>query len=214
MRLMIIDSDEKRGKALNQSLARRYGWPLIPLEALTGLHPPTDNRHSFILERPPIDKQQAMELDDALAASGTPLDIIFLIPEQTTNSPPGPLRDNSGDSLLAAHYVDQSLLRRVRGEAADEHILSTLERIIDDTCNYAHPGPDAFDAMLEAVRLQTPEADEEVNTAEPQPTVIIAETAPDDDIRETDKKNLQNWKRTAKNKGKLRRRGSGWKPRG
>jgi len=208
MRLMIIDPDANRRDKLNQSLAGRYGWPLVSLKALTGLHEPSPDRHGFILERPPVDKQQALELDDGLAASDTPLDIVFIIEVQAMDSPPGPLRDNKVKSLLAGHYSGRSLLRRVRGEADDRHILNTIERIIDNSRKLAQSDPDSFARMLDAVRRETPvvkQATEAIDTAEAQ--------VPEDEIQETATGAPPTRKRGMQIKGRLSRRGSGWKPR-
>ncbi len=208
MRLMIIDPDEKRGDKLSQALVRRYGWPLVSLKALTGLHEPTSDRHAFVLERPPVDKQQALELDDGLAASDTPLDMIFIIQVQAADSPPGPFRDNRAQSPLVEHYSGRSLLRRVRGEADDQYILNTIERSIDNTRKLTQSEPDAFARMLAAVRSEMPvvkQAAEAVDTAEAQ--------VPENEPQKTETGTASTRKRSMQVKGRLSRRGSGWKPR-
>ena len=215
MRVLLLDPDARLDTSAVRQLAAGVG--LIPL-ALADLPTAPEKAEGVLFYGELPGPEQARELDALLEDADAPLDLVL----ESANDP-RPLEQRlseplEGDSPLAAHYREQGLLHRVWSDATDDALAAALAFALKDTLRARHPEdetpfpPAVSPRVEEAVAPQEPEpADEEIE----------AKSAPEEPPADTGEDSVPAWRRSAEQRGRIKRRsptaggraGRGWKPR-
>lgn len=223
MRIMVLSTGGATADELARQLADSHGLPLIALaEPVSGsdtkpaptLEQELERQHperGFVLRDGPATPEQAASLDSLLDALDAPLELVIGI-DTAQEAPPDRSADpRPGADPLSDYYRERGLLRRIRGEGEAEDVLAAAERIVDDLVRAQRPeGKDPFTATLQAIARKTspPEAPDAATAAAPggeggavaEPETATETTRP-----------APGWKRTAAQKGRLRRLPAGVK---
>ncbi len=212
MRIMVLGVEGAAGNDLALKLADMQGIAPISVgerlsendrEFALGFEQKLEQHleQGFVLWNGPANQEQAAALDSLLDALDAPLELVIGIDtgqEDPTNRAAGL---QPGADPLTDYYRERDLLRRIRNEGEAEDLLAVAGRIVDDQVRAQRPaGEDPFAAALRAIAQEAPSpatpGEEGDEVTEP------ARTA------ESNRPSSR-WKRTAAQKGRLRRQPSG-----
>jgi len=162
-----------------------------------------------VLRDGPETPEHAAALDSLLDALSAPLDLVIGIDAGRED----PATPSPGGNPLWDYYRERGLLRLIRCEGEAAQLLAAAERIVADLVQARRrEGADPFTAALQALaREELPTAEDAVepDTAETPAEAPAAEEPPRpsaEAVRPT-----PSWKRTAAQKGRLRRQPAGRK---
>jgi adenylate kinase family enzyme len=214
---MVLSTGDAAADELARQLADSRGLPLIALaEPLSGsdgstapaLEQELERQHperGFVLRDGPATPEQAASLDSLLDALDAPLELVIGIDTGQEAPAKRSAYLHPGADPLSDYYRERGLLRRIRSEGEAEDILAAAGRIVDDLSRAQRPeGEDPFAATLQAIaRKAPPPAAPDAATAAAPGEEGGAVTEPETAAEST--RPGPGWKRTAAQKGRLRR---------
>lgn len=216
MRTMILRALDIDTGDLARRIVGRYEIPLISLTAggseewaatlareLTRL----DDGADYLLHADLQSIDQAEAMQTVLDGLGRPLELVISV---DTTLEPFVEKTRSGRASVCDYYRQRGLLRRVRGEGSKADLLATVYRVVEDTKRAQRTsGLDPFDAMLRAIADSAPVTRAERQAAEPIGTDAGNRPAAEESESENRREGGgpgPGWKRTAQQRGRLRRR--------
>lgn len=148
----------------------------------------------FVIKDGPATPEQAVMLDSLLDALDVPLELVIRI-DTAQEAPVGYAADlDHCLDPLSEYYRARGLLRRVRSVGETRDILAAARRIVDDLARAQRSADgDPFTATLQAIARDSSAPRKEGSTMK-EPEAAAESTRPS-----------PGWKRTAAQKGRLRR---------
>lgn len=218
MQLMMLEAPGTDTGALSRRIAEHFGIPLIGLAASTPEEwtsvlaqelESSGGPNSYLLLVDLRSADQAAELESILDRRDRPLKLVISI---DTALAPSLVETRSRYIDVCDYYRQRGLLRRIRSEGSVTDLLATICRIVDDA-KRAQLAPDAdpFTAKLRSIADAAPTGPASPQPAKPTTTDPVKHPIPTAQESIDSKYGAgqsSGWKRTAEQKGRIRRRAS------